>query len=168
MESSVTAERGAYSVENMYGLIRFEAEALGLSSQQRINGLIIFHPKNFAEVVGIQSLSESSLLLYTDIETDGGDSPYTVDLWPLEALTQVSHFKTHICPESRYVKNTNSLEKLSLPPSPPSQFDDLFVSSTFLVDHKLKFYSWLIVDCIAFQESLCCLRIGSEKLLWFL
>ena len=100
MESSVTAERGAYSVENMYGLIRFEAEALGLSSQQRINGLIIFHPENFAEVVGIQSLSESSLLLYSDIETDGGDSPYTVDLWPLEALTQVSHFKTHICPES--------------------------------------------------------------------
>ena len=101
MQSSVTAERGAFSIENMFGLIRFEAQALGLSSQQRENGLIIFHPKNFGEVPGIQSLSETSLLLYTDIETEGGDSPYTVDLWALEGLMQVAQFKNHICPQSR-------------------------------------------------------------------
>ena len=89
MESSVTAERGSWSVENMFALIRFEAQTLGLCSQQRANGLFIFHPNNFAE--GIQSLSRSSMLLYTEIETEGGDSPYTVDLWPLEALVQVAH-----------------------------------------------------------------------------
>ena len=103
MQSSVTAERGAFSIENMFGLIRFEAQALGLSSQQRENGLIIFHPKNFGEVPGIQSLSETSLLLYTDIETEGGDSPYTVGLWALEGLMQVAQFKNHICPQSRCV-----------------------------------------------------------------
>ena len=117
MQSSVTAERGAFSIENMFGLIRFEAQALGLSSQQRENGLIIFHPKNFGEVPGIQSLSETSLLLYTDIETEGGDSPYTVDLWALEGLMQVAQFKNHICPQSRCVTHVwvQCKGRLSLP-----------------------------------------------------
>ena len=117
MQSSVTAERGAFSIENMFGLIRFEAQALGLSSQQRENGLIIFHPKNFGEVPGIQSLSETSLLLYTDIETEGGDSPYTVDLWALEGLMQVAQFKNHICPQSRCVTHVwvhNRLPKCAI------------------------------------------------------
>ena len=102
MESSVTAERGSWSVENTFALIRFEAQSLGLCSQQRANGLFIFHPNNFAEIAGIQSLSESSLLLFTEIEKEGDGSPYTVDLWSLEAMVQVKHFKAHMSPESRW------------------------------------------------------------------
>ena len=108
MKSSIATERGSYSIENVYGLIRFEANVLGLCSQMRANGLFVYNPNCFGEVAGIQSLRTSSVLLYTDIEKEGELGPFTVDMWALEALQQVARFKS-IFPESRsyivYTKN---------------------------------------------------------------
>lgn len=100
MKSSIATERGSYSIENVYGLIRFEANVLGLCSQMRANGLFVYNTKCFGEVAGIQSLRASSVLLYTDIEKEGELGPFTVDMWALEALQQVARFKS-IFPESR-------------------------------------------------------------------
>ena len=100
MKSSIATERGSYSIANAYGLIRFEANSLGLCSQQRESGLLVFNPNCFGEVAGIQSLTVPSLLLYTDIEKEDDGGPFSVDIWSLEALKQISRFKSN-CPDSR-------------------------------------------------------------------
>ena len=100
-------QKGGHTVLQMHmAYIRFEANSLGLCSQQRENGLLVFNPNCFGEVAGIQSLTVPSLLLYTDIEKEDNGGPFSVDIWSLEALQQISRFKSN-CPDSRcYVCKT--------------------------------------------------------------
>ena len=74
---------------------------VGLKSQRRNCGLFVYNAQCFAEVKGIESLAESSILLFTKIDKDRQDGPCTVDLWALEMLPQIDSFKRDVCSDSR-------------------------------------------------------------------
>ena len=110
MHTSYVTERGASSFPNMLGLIRFEANACGLFSEEIDNAVIIFPKLVFPDIFGIEPIDTTSVLLFTHIEEeeefDGrpGGVSYTANLWALEILEKVAKFRKTVCPQSRLDK----------------------------------------------------------------
>ena len=93
----------------MWGLIRHEAHALGLRSEQTSSGLFVFPRHSFPDINGIKPINQTSIALYTKIEDEGtttpGSGPYVVNTWALELLDLVPAFKAGVCPFVRYYDN---------------------------------------------------------------
>ena len=53
------------TLQNLFGLIRFEADACGLHSQERDEAVIVFPPICFPDISGIEPLDATAVLLYT-------------------------------------------------------------------------------------------------------
>ena len=109
MQSSLTTQRGTESVENMFGLIIYEARNLGLSFEQKDTALFVFPKQSFPDVFGIKPTEVTAVALYTKIEVeDGGEveggrrgGPLVVDLGFLELLAMVPTFKKDVYPFAR-------------------------------------------------------------------
>ena len=79
--SSFSTERGSSTLANMWGLIRHEAHALGLRSEQTSAALFVFPRPSFPDIHGIKPVNMTSIALFTKIEDEGtttGGGPYAV------------------------------------------------------------------------------------------
>ena len=101
MQSSVCVERGATSLQNLWAMIRYEAEFLGLLSEQRSSALYVFTKPCFPDVQGIEPIHETSVALYTKVNDEGNHGPFIVNLWSLELLAGLPDFKKKYCPFTR-------------------------------------------------------------------
>ena len=101
MQSSFSTERGAESLPNMFGLIRYEAHCLGLTSKQTNSAVFVFPEATFPDVPGIKQIGMTSVALYTRIDQEKGTGPFIVNLWALELLEMIPDYKKKVCPFTR-------------------------------------------------------------------
>ena len=114
MQSSFSTERGAESLNNMFGLIRYEAHCLGLTSKQTNSAIFVFPEASFPDIHGIKRIDLTSVALYTKIEEEGECGPFVVNLWALELMKMVPTYKKDVCPFTRYTNMERYTNKMFL------------------------------------------------------
>ena len=92
--------RGASSMDNIMGLIRYESEMLNFYCEFADQTLIVW-PKTFGQVTGVHRLGETSVGVYAPIEVTG--NIYKVSLWPLEVLKHCQTFISEVNPHARKI-----------------------------------------------------------------
>ena len=90
--------RGASSMDNIMGLIRYESEKLNFYCEF-VDQTMIVWPKMFGQVKGVFRLGETSVGVYAPIEVT--QNIYKVSLWPLEVLKHCQTFISEVNPHAR-------------------------------------------------------------------
>ena len=79
MQSSISVERGATTLQNLWAMIRYEANSFGLLSEQRSSALYVFTKPCFPDVHGIEPIHLRSTLFQPFGTTRTFRSPF----WPI-------------------------------------------------------------------------------------